>query len=107
MSIYDQTIPGDLDDIFTDPDGFWEMHDVNGHTMKAIVHASMLTPRSAIIDLGTFGADIVCIVRISDYGGAMPEIDAVFMLDGVEYRVSGSSKLGGLCIRIGLRRIAG
>lgn len=107
MSIYDHTIPEDLEDIYTDDDGFWDVHDVNGDVMKAIVHAAMLTPRSAIVDLGTFGADVVCIVRISDYGGGMPEIDSIFFLDGQEYRVSGSSRLGGLCIRIGLRRITG
>lgn len=107
MSIYDSTIPEDLDDIFSDDDGFWREHSVNGVTMKAIVHAAMLTPRSALVDLGTYGADLVCIVRVVDYGGELPEIDAIFFLDGMEYRVSSSSRLGGLCYRIGLRRITG
>lgn len=107
MSIYDATIPEDLEDIYSDDDGFWTMHDVDGVEIKAIVHASMLTARSAIIDLGTFGADLVCIVRVSDYGRPKPEIDAIFFLDGEEYRVSSSSVLGGLCYRIGLRGITG
>lgn len=107
MSIYDATIPEDLEDIFSDDDGFWTMHDVDGAEIKAIVHASALTARSAIIDLGTFGADLVCIVRASDYGRPKPEIDAIFFLDGTEYRVSSSSVLGGLCYRIGLRSITG
>lgn len=107
MSIYDATIPEDLEDIFSDDDGFWTMHDVDGAEIKAIVHASMLTARSAIIDLGTFGADLVCIVRAADYGRPKPEIDAIFFLDGAEYRVSSSSVLGGLCFRIGLRSITG
>lgn len=107
MSIYDATIPEDLEDIFSDDDGFWTMHDVDGAEIKAIVHASTLTARSAIIDLGTFGADLVCIVRAADYGRPKPEIDSIFFLDGVEYRVSSSSVLGGLCFRIGLRSITG
>lgn len=107
MSIYDSTILEDLEDIYSDDDGFWREHSVNGTVMKAIVHAAMLTPRSALVDLGTYGADLVCIVRAADYGGELPEIDAIFFLDGTEYRVSSSSRLGGLCYRIGLRRIAG
>lgn len=107
MSIYDNTIPEDLEDIYTDDDGLWRMHNVDGAEIKAIVHASSLTTRSAIIDLGTYGADKVCIVRVSDYGRPKPEIDSVFFLDGEEYRVSTSSRLGGLCFRIGLRRYTG
>lgn len=107
MSIYDSTVQADLEDIFTDDDGFWETHNVNGTSMKAIIHGSMLTARSAIVDMGTFGADAVVIVRASDYGSVLPEIDAIFMLDSVEYRVSSASRLGGLCLRIGLRKISG
>ena len=107
MSIYDITIPEDLDDIYTDDDGLWEDHDVDGAHIKAIVHASMLTTRSAIIDMGAFGADKVCIVRESEYARPLPEIDSIFFLDGEEYRVSTSSRLGGLCFRIGLRRYTG
>lgn len=107
MSIYDHTIPEDLEDIYTDDDGLWTMHNVDGAEIKAIVHASSLTTRSAIIDLGTYGADKVCIVRVSDYGRPKPEIDSIFFLDGEEYRVSTSSRLGGLCFRIGLRRYTG
>ena len=107
MSIYDETVLEDLEDIYSDDDGFWMMHDVDGAQIKAIVHASSQTARSAIIDLGTYGADKVCIVRVSDYGRPKPEIDAIFFLDGTEYRVSSSSVLGGLCYRIGLRSITG
>lgn len=107
MSIYDHTIPDDLEDIYTDDDGFWRVHDVNGETMKAIVHAASLSPRSALIDLGTFGADKVCIVRRSDYGHDEPELDSIFFLDGEEYRVSAAGKLGGLCIKISLRSNTG
>ena len=107
MSIYDNTIPEDLEEIYSDDDGFWELHDVNGAEMKAIVHASRLTTRSAIIDMGAYGADKVCIVRVADYGGSMPEIDAIFFLDGEEYRVSSSSRLGGLCYLVGLRSAKG
>lgn len=107
MSIYEHTIPEDLEDIFSDDDGFWEVHDVNGSVIKAIVHAATLSTRSALLDLGTFGADKVCIVRISEYGGDMPEIDSIFFLDGTEYRVSESDRLGGLCLRIALRKISG
>lgn len=107
MSIYDATIPADLEDIFTDDDGFWRVHDVNGVKMKAIVHASRLTSRSALLDLGTFGADVVCIVRESIYMVDKPELDSIFFLDGEEYRVSSSSRLGGLCIKISLQRITG
>lgn len=107
MSIYDATIPADLEDIYTDADGFWREHDVNGKKMKAIVHASRLTPRSALLDLGTFGADVVCIVRESDYKADMPELSSIFFLDGEEYRVSASNRLGGLCIKISLQRITG
>ena len=106
MSIYDLTIPEDLEDIYEDDDGFWCEHDVNGKVIKAIVHAAQLTPRTAIIDLGTYGADIVCIVRKKDYGDVLPQIDSVFFLDGIEHRVSGSSRLGGLCFRIGLRDVS-
>lgn len=105
MSIFDRTISEDLEDIFGDDDGFWEDHDVNGVVMRAIVHAASLSARSAIIDMGTFGADKVCIVRMSDYKQPEPEIDSIFFLDGVEYRVSASSVLGGLCIKISLRKI--
>lgn len=107
MSIYDRTIPEDLDDIYSDDDGLWEVHNVDGAEIKAIVHASSLTTRSAIIDMGAYGADKVCIVRVSDYGRPKPEIDSIFFLDGEEYRVSTSSRLGGLCFRIGLRRYTG
>lgn len=107
MSIYDTTIPADLEDIYTDDDGFWRLHDVNGVQMKAIVHAAALSPRSALLDLGTFGADCVCIVRESDYKGGMPELESIFFLDGVEFRVSAASRLGGLCIKISLRKISG
>lgn len=107
MSIYDHTIPEDLEDIYTDDDGYWRIHDVNGEVMKAIVHASSLSARSALIDMGTFGADKVCIVRISEYKHEEPELDSIFFLDGVEYRVSAASKLGGLCIKISLRSITG
>lgn len=107
MSIYDQTIPNDLEDIYTDDDGFWEIHDVNGVEMKAIVHAASLSTRSALLDLGTFGANKVCIVRCVDYGYVEPEIDSIFFLDDIEYRVSASSRLGGLCIKISLQRIGG
>jgi len=105
MSIFDHTILDDLEDIYTDDDGFWEIHDVNGVEMKAIVHAASLSTRSALVDLGTFGADKVCIVRASEYGHPEPEIDSIFFLDHVEYRVSASNILGGLCIKISLRRI--
>lgn len=107
MSIYDRTIPEDLDDIYSDDDGLWEVHNVDGAEMRAIVHASMLTTRSAIIDMGAFGADKVCIVREADYARPMPGVDSIFFLDGEEYRVSTSSRLGGLCFRIGLRRYTG
>lgn len=107
MSIYDSTIPADLDDIFSDDDGFWEYHNVNGCEIKAIVHAASLSTRSALIDLGTYGADKICIVRRSDYSGELPEIDSVFFLDEIEYRVSVSSVLGGLCYRVALRKISG
>lgn len=105
MSIYDQTVIDDLEDIFSDDDGFWELHDVNGVEIKAIVHAASLSTRSALIDLGTYGADKVCIVRRSDYRGELPEIDSIFFLDKIEYRVSASSNLGGLCYRVALRKI--
>ena len=105
MSIYDSTIPADLEDIYTDLDGFWRMHDVNGGYIKAIVHASALSPRSALIDLGTFGADVVCVVRAADYAGGMPEAESIFFLDGTEYRVSAASRLGGLCYKISLRSV--
>lgn len=107
MSIYDQTVIDDLEDIYTDDDGFWELHDVNGVEIKAIVHASSLSTRSALIDLGTYGADKVCIVRRSDYLGELPEIDSIFFLDKIEYRVSAASVLGGLCYRVSLRKISG
>ena len=107
MSIYDATIPADLEDIYTDDDGFWREHDVNGKKMKAIVHAAALSTRSALLDLGTFGADCVCVVRESDYKGDMPELESIFFLDGVEFRVSAARRLGGLCIKISLRRITG
>ena len=105
MSIYDETVVADLEDIFTDEDGFWVMHDVNGVHIKAIVHSAALTPRTALIDLGTFGADCVVIVRVSDYGANLPAVGSIFFLDDVEYRVSSSTRLGGLCIKIGLQRV--
>lgn len=107
MSIYEHTVPGDLEDIFTDDDGFWMEHDVNGVKMKAIVHAAALSTRSALLDLGTFGADAVCIVRQCDYKAGMPELDSIFFLDGIEHRVSAAKRLGGLCIKISLRKIEG
>lgn len=107
MSIYDDTIVEDLEDIFTDDDGFWREHDVNGAKIKAIVHAAALSTRSALLDLGTFGADCVCIVRKSDYKAGMPELDSIFFLDSVEYRVSAASRLGGLLVKISLRRVEG
>ena len=105
MSIYDHTIPDDLEDIFTDDDGFWVAHNVNGKTIKAIVHAGVLTPRAALIDMGTFGADCVVIVRYSDYGEGLPSVGSIFFLDGTEYRVSSASRLGGLCLKISLQRV--
>lgn len=105
MSIYDHTVPDDLEDIYTDDDGFWCEHDVNGKVIKAIVHAGKLTPRAALLDLATFGADCVVVVRQSDYGGMLPSEGSIFYLDSVEYRVSGSSRLGGLCLRIALQRV--
>lgn len=104
MSIYDSIIPADLDDIFTDEFGFWEAHSVNGETIKAIVHAGALTTRSALVDLGTFGADCVVIVRAADYG-ALPSVGSIFFLDSAEYRVSSASRLGGLCLKISLQRV--
>lgn len=105
MSIYDSTIPADLEDIYTDNDGFWRVHDVNGERIKAIVHASTLSPRSALIDLGTFGADKICIVREAEYGHGIPEVESIFFLDGEEFRVSAASRLGGLCFKISLRSV--
>lgn len=105
MSIYDHTVPEDLDDIYTDDDGFWETHDVNGVVIKAIVHAGRLSVRTALIDLGTFAADCVVIVRAVDYGGGLPSVGSIFFLDGEEYRVSSSNRLGGLCLRIALQRV--
>lgn len=107
MSIYDTEIADDLADIFGDDHGFWASHDVNGDTMRAIVHAGTLSTRSALLDLGTFGADCVCIVRASDYGHGLPEVESIFFLDGVEYRVSAASRLGGLCLKISLQRVEG
>lgn len=105
MSIYDETVVADLEDIFIDEDGFWVMHDVNGVNIKAIVHSAALTPRTALIDLGTFGADCVVIVRASDYGAPLPAVGSIFFLDDVEYRVSSATRLGGLCLKIGLQRV--
>lgn len=105
MSIYDATIPEDLDDIFSDDDGFWLVHDVNGREIRAIVHAGLLTPRAALVDLGTFGADCVVIVRAADYGAGLPSVDSIFFLDGEEYRVSSAARLGGLCLKISLRMV--
>ena len=105
MSIYDSTIPADLEEIYTDDDGFWVIHNVDGKSIKAIVHAGMLTPRAALVDLGTFGADCVVIVRVSDYGGGMPSVGSIFFLDEAEYRVSSASRLGGLCLKISLQQV--
>lgn len=105
MSIYDHTVPEDLEDIYTDDDGFWVEHDVNGVTIKAIVHAGSLSVRTALVDLGTFAADCVVIVRAADYGGNLPSVGSIFFLDDVEYRVSSSNRLGGLCLRIALQRV--
>lgn len=102
MSIYDRLIEDDVDEIFSDDEGFWREHDVNGYTLRAIVHASSLSTRSALLDLGTFGADRVCIVRAADYPPGVPVVDSVFFLDGDEFRVSAASILGGLCIKISL-----
>lgn len=107
MSIYETEIFDDIEDIFGDDHGFWTDHDVNGETMRAIVHAGLLSTRSALLDLGTFGADCVCIVRAADYAKGLPEVESVFFLDGDEYRVSAASRLGGLCLKISLRRIEG
>lgn len=105
MSIYDSTVLEDLEDIYTDDDGFWVVHDVNGSVIKAIVHKGRLSVRTALIDLATFAADCVVIVRVSDYGGNMPSVGAIFFLDAEEYRVSASNRLGGLCIWIALQRV--
>lgn len=105
MSIYDHTVLEDLEDIYTDDDGFWVMHDVNGATIKAIVHAGRLSVRTALVDLGTFAADCVVIVRAADYGGNLPSVGSIFFLDDVEYRVSSANRLGGLCLRIALQRV--
>lgn len=105
MSIYDHTVPEDLEDIYTDDDGFWVEHDVNGVKIKAIVHAGRLSVRTALVDLGTFAADCVVIVRATDYGGNLPSVGSIFFLDDVEYRVSSSNRLGGLCLRIALQRV--
>lgn len=105
MSIYAHTVPDDLDDIYTDDDGFWEPHNVNGTPLRAIVHAGLLTPRAALVDLGTFGADCVCIVRASDYGGGLPSVGSIFFLDATEYRVSSAARLGGLCLKISLQLV--
>lgn len=105
MSIYDNTVPEDLEDIYSDEDGFWVEHDVNGKVIRAIVHAGRLTVRTAIIDLGTFAADCIVIVRAADYGKNLPSVGAIFFLDEVEYRVSSANRLGGLCLRIALQRV--
>lgn len=105
MSIYDRTIPEDLDDIYADDDGLWLPHNVNGKHIKAIAHAGRLTPRTAIVDLGTFAADCVVIVRAADYGAPLPSIDSIFFLDDAEYRVSSASRLGGLCLKISLQEV--
>lgn len=105
MSIYDYTVLEDLEDIYTDADGFWVEHDVNGVKIKAIVHAGRLSVRTALVDLGTFAADCVVIVRAADYGGNLPSVGSIFFLDDVEYRVSSSNRLGGLCLRIALQRV--
>lgn len=105
MSIYDHTVLEDLEDIYTDDYGFWVEHDVNGVKIKAIVHAGRLSVRTALVDLGTFAADCVVIVRAADYGGNLPSVGSIFFLDDVEYRVSSSNRLGGLCLRIALQRV--
>lgn len=107
MSIYDSEIPADIDEIYMDESGFAETHSVDGINMLAVVHASTLSTRSALLDLGTFGADRVCIVRCSDYGSEPPEAGSIFFLDGVEYRVSSSGILGGRCVKISLQRVEG
>lgn len=107
MSIFEQTIPADLDDIYTDDDGFWEIHSVDGVDMKAIVHSAQLSGRSSLADLAAYGADITVLVRQVDYKSRMPTPGAIFFLDGVEFRVQSASRVGGLVIKIALDKVEG
>lgn len=98
MSIY-SAVYDDLLDIFNDPLGFAEEHTINGQKFTAIVHAANLTVQTTNIDLATFEADVVVIVRAEDFGN-MPSVGAVFFLDDTEFRVLRSSRLGGHGIKI-------
>lgn len=101
MSIFGE-IEKDLVDIFDTGGEFTEKHDVNGTVMLAIVHASILTPRSSIVSLIDYSAERVVIVRRVDFGDVLPPIGGMFFLDGVEFRVSDASFLGERAIKISL-----
>lgn len=107
MSIYDETIPADVADIYFDDDGFAVDHDVDGVHMLAIVHSAQLSGRSSLADLAAYGADCSVIVRQSDYDGLMPTPGAIFFLDGQEFRVQSASRVGGVLIKISLDRVEG
>lgn len=102
MSIYENSVLQDIDDIFSDDDGFAVEHDLDGLTVPAIVHAAALSSRSSILELSEFGADLVVLVRLKDYTPGDPTPGAVFFLDGLEYRVQNASRCGGYVLKISL-----
>lgn len=105
MSIYDEIIPADVADIFSDESGFAVAHDVDGEVLNAIVHNAQISGRSSLVDLAAVGADLVVIVKRADYGENLPVPGAIFFLDGTEYRVQNSSRIGGILVKIALNRI--
>ena len=107
MSIYDETIPNDLEDIYFYDDGFAVEHDVDGSKMLAIVHSAQLSGRSSLADLAAYGADVSVIVRQIDYKGNMPTPGAIFFLDDQEFRVQSASRVGGWLIKIMLDHVEG
>lgn len=103
MSIFGE-IEKDLQDVFAEGGEFTETHNVNGTSMLAIVHSTILTSRSSIVSMINYGADRVCIVRRSDYGDTLPPVGMVFFLDDVEYSVSDASYLGERAVKVSLNR---
>ena len=106
MSIYDQIIIKDIEDIYSDSFGFAVQHNVDGDDMLAIVHTASISPRSTLIDLAAFGADCVIIVRAEDFKAhVMPTPGCIFFLDDIEYRVQNASRVGGHLIKISLNKV--
>ena len=90
MTFKDQ-VKRDITDVFINVDEFADEHTVNGKKMHAVLDDNELQehPSSDSVS-GIYGEQTVLYVASEDYGLA-PRKDATVTVDGVRYRVAGST----------------